>query len=998
MLIWPIPPALGIVVGLALVLHGPAGHAEGLFDEYADLACQVAAIDPSPIGEGHLGPLESGAFVQVRFPVPKPLPLAYAVQLGNTVAFSGRGTSYKLLLRRDSQEGPVIYEGPVITGSGDAWNADNLRPIDLTDKLTEQDAERGYLDVYVSAQTEGDGWTIYRHNHGRPILALFVQSDEEIRQAIEQQKAMEKRGVALIPAPQKIELRDGEFGLTGKSRIVLPAAASDEDRFAARDLAEQIAQVCGHKLAVEVGGKAGAADISLARGAVARGGEDGYRLSVGTGGIRVVAQGAPGLFYGAQTVAQLVTEHGTLPFAEIQDWPDYPLRGLQYDVARGQTVEVEWWKRVIRDLARFKLNAIMIYGEDDYRFRAYPFLGREGTFTPEKAAEISAFARNYHMQLIPQYESLGHASAVLGHEEMKDLREAGNSWVFCTCNPKTWEFLDRVYAELVEQFPSCRYIHTGADEFEMAFGLCPQCKAIVEKDGYTGLYAQHMNHLNELVKKHGRTMLFWPSHGGPTPDLSYLTIKSRDRLQLDCIPTEWIYHGPPTYPEIEQYQKLGFKDVWASPAVVCFSRIWPDYRTTYRGIRGFLRAGAERRIGGAMTTTWEWMHGGVVANSLLGMVYAAECSWSLGKTPVTDYERRYGQRIFGLAPESAAEQVRDVLEEPWKNEGPAAVLRDSRLMTNLFFEDPRTVRARIVLRTPGFSESAQAAYNAVLAAEARLEKLRRECDENWAARPHVRQESPAGTGQGQAQAAVPNADLLDYTKLAFDMYRYGMAKVLALEEASKVYSRARKLGEGRATQVSALEEAAKLIESLPPQLDLCIEVYGRAVAKLGAWRGDVERMAKQREATVRLAVELRDLAGKVRQGQVKELPTASQFGLTRGRTVRIGTWEPKEMDEAGCQIRLDVTGKIQAAGDVLVEWNYQRGAHGVSLQKTELLANGEVVAVDEHEGWTGAGSHNNTYQLRLQTFNPQAKYEILGTMKSSGGTDSFGDVWLIFEE
>jgi len=988
---------LGAVTIAAVSGLAQAQPTAAIFEEYSDLATRLPALEPTPVGEGHLGQLESGAYVQLRFPVPKELPVAYALQLGNVVAYTGKGTSYKLLLRRDALDGAVLYEGPVILTSGDEWNAENRRPIDITSKLTPDDAARGYLDVFVTAETGGDGWTVYRHNHGRPILALVVEASEEMRQAMLQQQAMVERGLALLPAPQRMELAAGDFRLTDDSRIVLPAGATDDDRFAAADLAEHVKQACGRALAIETGARAGSADVALSRGDVARGGPEGYRLVVDDRGVRVVGGGAPGVFYGAQTVAQLVTERGALPHVTIEDWPDYPLRGLQYDVARGQTVEVEWWKRVIRGLAHLKLNAIMIYGEDDYRFRAFPFLGREGTFTPEKAAEISAFAARYHLQLIPQFESLGHASAVLQHDELADLREAGGAWVFCTCNPATWEFLDKVYGELCEQFPSCRYIHTGADEFESGFGKCPACSERVARDGYTGLYAEHMNRMNELVKKHGRTMLFWPSHGGPTPELSYLTIKARDLMQRDCIPTEWIYHGPPTYPQIQEYQDLGFKDVWAAAAVVCFSRIWPDYPTTFRGIRGFLKAGAERGIGGAMTTTWEWMHGGVVANSLLGMAYSAECAWSLGKTSVADYQRRYGQRTFGLTPQTAAEQVRDVLADPWPREGPAALLRDSRLMTDLFFEDPRAVRSRLVLRSPGLSDNAQAAYDAVTAAQERLATLRQECESNWQARPHVKLARAAGPGQTPAPGA-PNADLLAYTKLAFDMYGHALLKVLVLEEASKAYSSARKLADDRDARADALEGAAGLIENLPASLDPCLETYRRAVTQLGAWKGDVDRMVQQRDATVKLAADLRELAGKVRKGEVAELPAASQFGLTRGQTIRVGTWEPAQMDEGGCEIRLDVTDRIKAAGEMLVEWNYTRGAHGVSLDSTELLTNGVPVATDTHGGWTGAGSHDNSYRLKLESYDPAAKYEILGKMRSSGGTDSRGEVWLIFEE
>lgn len=930
----------------------------------------LAAVEPTPTGDGHLGLLESGVTVQIRFPVPKPLPPQYLLELGNVVAFSGRGTSYRLVLRRDASDGPVIYEGPAVA-NGDQWNATNAQPIDIGKSLRAEDAERGYIDIYVSAVVQEDGWTIYRHNAGRPI-GVRVPTAESI-EAARQARLAAERGIAIIPWPQKISLGAGELKLTPRTRIVLPARATQAARFAASDMAEQIAEACGLKLTVREGASAARGDISLGYDKSVRGGEEGYRLVVDDQGIQLFGGGEAGLFYAAQTLAQLVTKAGSVPHVSIEDWPAYPLRGIQYDVARGQTVNVEWWKRVIRALARYKLNAIMVYGEDDYRFRAYPFLGREGTFTPEKAAGLSAYARAYHLQLIPQFEALGHAAAVLSHDELRGLREAGDPWVFCTSNPATWEFLDTVIGELCEQFPDCKYIHVGADEFEFSFGKCPECRAKVEQVGYAGLYAEHMNRLNELVRKRGRTMLFWPSHGGPTPELSYLTIKAADLLQRDCIPTEWIYHGPAAYPEIEQYQKLGFKDVWASPAVVCFSIVWPDYATTYRGIRGFLRAGAQRGIGGAMTTTWEWMFGGVVANSLPGMIYAAECAWSLGKTPIEDFERRYGQNWLGLEAAEAGKMVRETLIFPWPEKGPAAVLRDGWGMRQMVWEGPRTIRPRIALRRPELREAAPAMLEAVDEALARLEKLR--------------------------AATRRNADLLQFTEFAYRLYRLAATKLVGMDAATAAYREAgQKLALDQEAAAACLERAAQAVEGIVPELDHCLMLAGAAVAQLGAWEGDLRALESQKKDALALAEELRELAGQCRRGEREALPPGGQYGLVSGRLVRIGGWEPARVSEEGVELRFDVTGKLPAAGEVSVELSYTHGAHGLSIERVALLADGVEIAADAHGGWTGAGSRDNVYVLRVPEIRPDARYEVLAKVRSHGGNDSYGDVWLVIGE
>ena len=138
----------------------------------AGSGAQLDALDPTPKGKGHLGPIASGDLVHLRFPVPETGGLE--LFLGNVVAMSGAGTSYRLEVRRDNREGGVLHTGKPFTGDaaqaekhvpGRAWNDDNRQPVDISAALTEADRERGALDVYVTAHTEGDGWTLYRDDN-----------------------------------------------------------------------------------------------------------------------------------------------------------------------------------------------------------------------------------------------------------------------------------------------------------------------------------------------------------------------------------------------------------------------------------------------------------------------------------------------------------------------------------------------------------------------------------------------------------------------------------------------------------------------------------------------------------------------------------------------------------------------------------------------------------------------------------------------------------------
>ena len=972
---------LTLLLPLLILTIPLPGSSADLWAEYGEFATKLPAIDPTPAGDGHIGLVGSGTAVQLRFPVPKEPVAGYWLALGNIVGYTGKGSSYKLVLRRDTEDGPIIHEGPVIR-NGDEWNGSNRQIIEITGKLTDADRARGHLDIFATGIIEGDGWTIYRHRPGRPVYAYAAILSPELQRRIEAAKALKRRGVSIIPMPKQITvLPEDDFAITASTRIAYGGDSVEVVAFAARELQALIQERTGLKLDTTEAKRPADGDIILWCDVSASReadpiNRDSYVLAVGRKLAQVSGLGLPGCFYGAMTLGQMAQPAGdgaaVIPGCRIEDRPSFPYRIIQYDIARGQTVNVDYVKRVIRELARCKINALLFYMEDDFRFRKYPFLGREGTFTHEKAKELSEYAKQCHMQLIPQFESLGHAGAVLRHDEMKDLREAGNAWVFCTSEPRTWEFLDDVFGELVEAFGYTEFIHVGADEFESGFGKCERCRAKVEAEGIGALYAEHMNKLNQLVKKRGKTMMFWPSHHGPTPELSKMTLQYQDKLEKDCIPTEWIYHGPSSYPTIEEYQNLGFKDVHCSPAVVSYSRVWPDYRTTFRGIRGFYRAGEERGCGGAYCTTWEFMHGALVENSMYGLIFAAECSWNPQSTSQAEFDRRFADVWFGVRGEdsrgtgvSPVSRIGDTICDPFPTSGKDAMWRNTRMVTQLLWSMPRDVMREYALKQPHIAENVGTLGPLMDEAIRRVDAM--------------------------SDSATRNHLTLRAAGLAFRMMGYAGRKLATFKDATRLYERAAK-------PPIAWADLAEIITHLKGrqrEAEALAEEYDYFVQNCGAYKGDVERLQQQAEQLGELAAKLEDLVAKVKAGEIKELPPGSDFGFLTGSYAKAGEWTPEQMSEEGATLRFDVSTLLTGPGKFQVEWQYDRGAHGLEIRKTRLLRDGEVVSEDEHGGWAGSGSRGNIYSLELTDHDPAAKYEILGEVVSRGGTDSRGTVWLV---
>ena len=245
------------------------------------------------------------------------------------------------------------------------------------------------------------------------------------------------------------------------------------------------------------------------------------------------------------------------------------------------------------------------------------------------------------------------------------------------------------------------------------------------------------------------------------------------------------------------------------------------------------------------------------------------------------------------------------------------------------------------------------------------------------------------------ERSARNSDVLDYAEAAFRAYIYCARKLQVMGKATDEYRRARRaLPDNREHAAALLSNAADDVRGLAPELETLIALYEQAEQALGASAGDVRMLNSQRDQLQAVANELTALADEVRGGGRDRLPPAEQFGFYSGVYAKVGSWAPEQMSEEGAELRVDITKYVTAAGELSVQWHYTRGAHGVHISRTELLVNGKRVAEDEHPGWSGAGSHDNTYTLTLEQFIPGAKYEILGWLESSGGTDSRGDIWL----
>lgn len=353
---------------------------------------------------------------------------------------------------------------------------------------------------------------------------------------------------SLIPIPVKAEYSKGNYSLTNNIIISAPKNASLD---VAYNLLNQKIGIIGKRKIQWLWGTGSQANVAnirlelLTNAKNQRLGKEGYQLTVNAKGVHIVANEAAGLFYGIQTLTQLMPkELGAkspqnnisikIPYAKIVDYPNFAWRGMMFDVSRHFFTKAEV-KQFIDEMAEYKYNILHFHLTDDEGWRveikAYPNLTKKGAFnakkigrftefskpeaneprdfggfyTQEDLKELVQYAKARFVEIMPEVDVPGHSmAAVASYPELSCTPEAVNYQVIsgepfidwstghaialqdntlCPANEKVYTFLDKVFGEMATIFPF-DYMHIGGDECPKNYWeKNPQILAFMKQEG-----------------------------------------------------------------------------------------------------------------------------------------------------------------------------------------------------------------------------------------------------------------------------------------------------------------------------------------------------------------------------------------------------------------------------------------------------------------------------------------------------------------------------------
>lgn len=205
---------------------------------------------------------------------------------------------------------------------------------------------------------------------------------------------------------------------------------------------------------------------------------EGYVLEVNDKGVAVTARTEAGLFYGCQTLEQLLEDSRDfgreIPRMKITDYPAIAYRAVHLDT-KHHLDRMDYYYRMIDRLARYKVNAIIWELEDKLRFTRRPEIGAPNAISKQEMQALCRYAKERNVEISPLVQGLGHAGFILKHHW--ELREnPASDWEFCPSDPRTYEVQFDLYLDALEAMPYGKYLHVGGDEIT-AIGIDDRCKA-----------------------------------------------------------------------------------------------------------------------------------------------------------------------------------------------------------------------------------------------------------------------------------------------------------------------------------------------------------------------------------------------------------------------------------------------------------------------------------------------------------------------------------------
>lgn len=440
----------------------------------------------------------------------------------------------------------------------------------------------------------------------------------------------------LIPAPAKLEKKEGVFIFTYETYLNVEPGCSDLVSRQAGMFNDEVKKILGYPAMLRRGlGQQG--DIVLRQ-------DDGmkkqsYVLDIDESGITLAGEES-GLWHGLQTLRQILEQNGAaVPALHIEDAPDIENRGYYFDAARGRVPKLCWLKKLADRMAYYKLNQLQLYIEHSYLFRGMTELWRDDTpLTAAEIMELDHYCMERGIELVPSLSSFGHLYKLLSTKEYAHLCELEDSdkqpfslkgrmhhHTINATDPESLVLIKKMISEYMELFSSRQFNICADETFDLGRG---KSKEAAEKLGKDRVYINYVKELAQFLVDSGRRPMFWGDIILGFPEL----IKE---LPEEIVCLNWGY----AWNQGEENTRLMYEaggTQYCCPGCCGWNQFvtlnWNAYNNVSRLCTYAMKYGAI----GLLNTDWgDFLHVNHPDFSRVGMIYGAAFSWN---TKIPSYE------------------------------------------------------------------------------------------------------------------------------------------------------------------------------------------------------------------------------------------------------------------------------------------------------------------------------------------------------------------------
>jgi len=471
----------------------------------------------------------------------------------------------------------------------------------------------------------------------------------------------------LLPVPKKLIFDDGYFTFNRECAIVIDKNLNISELDPLFTLADKLEDIIGFRPTITRTDKGIKNPIYIRL--IPGNNKEAYNCEIFKNKIILTGHGSAGIFYAMQTLLQIIRQsERKIPCLKIEDAPDYKVRGLYFDIARGKIPALDELYKMVDRLASYKVNQFQLYIEYTFAFRQHPDIwGGADPITAEEIIKLNEYCKKNHIELVPSLSTFGHFGMPIKSKRKEHLNEMdikaseGNfSWwervggyTLDVSNHESIQLVEEMIDELAPLF-STKIFNICCDEtWDLGEG---KNKALAEKFGKGKLYCDFVNKIAKIVNKHNMIPMIWGDVILHHPELIEELPKDAIVLNYDtqnCSSPKFKNANVCFYTCVQ----LSVQDKW-----------WPDIDTAIKNILQLLKEGYEYGAIGYLSNEWgDAGHINFHTNALFATILGSSLSWNVDSYNAENIEQ-FGKNFSFLEFGDTTGKTASVIHEISKNQ------------------------------------------------------------------------------------------------------------------------------------------------------------------------------------------------------------------------------------------------------------------------------------------------------------------------------------------